>query len=83
MATYAGSTQASPRFGSTIWLAVVAFAVAAALVVVFALVQGGSSGPDRVGTRQTVSHSVLMPAANNVGDHTIPLGNGICHQCKG
>jgi hypothetical protein len=57
MATYTGSTQATPRVGK-IWLAVVAFAIAAVLVIALVAMQGGSKAPSRPSAGPTQSHLI-------------------------
>jgi hypothetical protein len=81
MATYTGNMQAKPRVTTMVWLAVLAFAVAAVLVIALVTTQGGSETPATTGIVQTQTHPFVAPAGGDPGKHAVPLGNGICHQC--
>ena len=80
MATYTGDAQAKPGTGTMLWLAVVAFVVAAVLVITLIAVQGGTPVPSHPVTGQTQGQ-VSGPAGARVPMQQIPLGKGICHQC--
>jgi hypothetical protein len=82
MATYTGDAQAKPNVGMMVWLAVASVVIAAVLVIALVVTQGGSSVPDRPVAGQTQGHSIGVPAGKGHGPpQTIPLGNGVCHQC--
>lgn len=80
MATYTGDAQAEPGTGTMLWLAVVAFVVAAVLVIALVATQGGTPVSSRPVTGQTQGQ-VSVPAGKGGPMQQIPLGNGICHQC--
>jgi hypothetical protein len=96
MATYTETAQGKPSIGLAVWLAVVAFAVAAA--VVLALVAfGGDSSPlqSTTGGAQTTGFGGQRDAGaygigtgttgshvtGSTGSGLIRLGNGICARC--
>jgi len=86
MAIYTGTTQTKRGFGQMIWVAVVAFVVAAALTVAIVAMQGGSPGTGSSGDGQTQTQTQTHPHTNGAGGgsgelQTIPLGNGICARC--
>jgi hypothetical protein len=84
MATYTGTTQTKRGFGRMIWVAVVAFVVAAALTVAIVAMQGGSPGTSSPGDGQTQTQVQTQTNGTGGGSgevQTIPLGNGICARC--
>ena len=80
MATYTEGPQAR-HIGSMVWLAVIAFVVAAVLVIALVSTQGGSPAPVRPVVGQTQEQPTGPSTARDPGKGAIPLGNGICHQC--
>jgi hypothetical protein len=80
MATYTGTTQAKRQFSRMIWVAVVAFVVAAALTIAFLAMQGGSPATGSSGNGQTQTQT--NGTGGGSGEvQTIPRGNGICARC--
>jgi hypothetical protein len=80
MATYTGTTQAKRGFGAMIWVAVVAFVVAAALTIALLAMQGGSPATGSSGNGQTQTQT--NGTGGGSGEvQTIPRGNGICARC--
>ena len=80
MATYTGTTQAKRGFSGMIWVAVVAFVVAALLVIALIAIQGGSPARSSSGNGQTQTQT--NGTGGGSGElQTIPLGNGICARC--
>jgi hypothetical protein len=82
MATYTGDAQAKPAAGTMLWLAVVAFVVAAILVIALVATQGGTPVSSHPVTGQKQGQ-ISFPAGKGGPMQTrpIPLGSGICHQC--
>jgi hypothetical protein len=81
MATYTEGMQARHRVGAMVWLAVVAFAVAAVLVIALVATQAGSPAPVQPGIGQTQDQPVGPSTGGDFGKHAVPLGNGICARC--
>jgi hypothetical protein len=80
MATYTEGPQAR-QVGSMVWLAVIAFVVAAVLVIALVSTQGGSPAPVQQGGDQTQVQPPGPSAGGGVGKRLIPRGDGICYQC--
>jgi ABC-type phosphate transport system substrate-binding protein len=80
MAAYTGTTQVKPGLGK-IWLAVLAFAVAAALVIALVAMQGGSPAPSSPGTAQTQSHLNGVPTTGGSGTPQAIAHHLICSRC--
>ena len=80
MATYTEGPQAR-HVGSMVWLAVIAFVVAAVLVIALVSTQGGSPAPVRPVVGQTQEQPTGPSTGGDIGKNTVPLGNGVCHQC--
>lgn len=72
MATYTGTMQEKSSVGK-IWIAVVAFAVAAAIVIALAVMQGGSKAPSTPDRQHTLSRVNDTPTTGGSGKPiTIP-----------
>jgi hypothetical protein len=86
MGTYTGTTPAKRGMGEKIWLGVIAFVAASALVLALVAVQraGLTSGP-ATGVSPAVIHPAVFVPANGgtvIVPKTVVTSNGyICHQC--
>ncbi len=83
MATYTGGAQAKPGVGAMLWLTVIAFVVAAVVVIALVATQSGTPLSSHPVTGQTQGHQIEVPAGKGgpLQPRTVPLGSGICHQC--
>ncbi len=81
MATYTGEAQAKPGIGTMLWLAVVAFVVAAVVVIALIATQGGTPVSSHPVTGQQGQISFPAGKGGPIRTQPIPLGSGICHQC--
>jgi hypothetical protein len=97
MATYTGTAQSKPSIGLAVWVAVVAFAIAAAVVLALVAFGGGSSrsvhpgaadapatgfaGLENPGAYGTGNGTTGSHVTGSTGSNLIPLGNGICARC--
>jgi hypothetical protein len=82
MATYTETTPAKPGIGTRVRLGVVAFAVAALVVIAVMAMERGSSAPTSRGTDQ------VLVQTNGAGggsgqDHGIGQGSAICAEPHG
>lgn len=79
MAAHTGTMQVRQGL-SKVWLAIVAFAVAAALVIALVAMQGGSQTPDSSAKVQTQTH--LNGGTSGAGDHSLSRANHlVCSRC--
>jgi hypothetical protein len=82
MATYTGGAQAKPGVGAMLWLTVVAFVVAAVVVIALVATQSGTPLSSHPVTGQKQGQiDVPVGKGGPLQPRTVPLGSGICAQC--
>ena len=80
MAAHTGTMQLKKGIGKA-WLAITAFAVAAALVVALVAMQGGSPAPSAPAKVQTQTHLDVATTSGHVRHVDSSLHRLVCARC--